>query len=56
MSVKKDCGIKKLVQKCNIYKQKPTTEAQQKSVEQLKSQIEKTTIKAPFDGVIDACN
>ena len=28
--------------------------AQQKSVEQLKSQIEKTTIIAPFDGVIDA--
>jgi RND family efflux transporter MFP subunit len=29
-------------------------EAQTKSVEQLKSQLEKTTILAPFDGVIDA--
>jgi len=29
-------------------------EAQTKSVEQLKTQLEKTTILAPFDGVIDA--
>ena len=53
MKDKKDCGIKTLEVKLNSWKLNQCIEAQKQGINQLKKQIKKTLIEAPFSGTID---